>query len=1002
MNKKFLICIFAIVVILCCVFSACSLFDKPNNPDNPDVGDKTSYKLENLSIGAETFKFVYDGAPKTFAVTLYDHGKAVAEIKPNEAHPDLTLEFANNVEVGWGTVTVKAKSGSNKFSGTVSAVFEIKLNDSRVDAADFAALKQYLSGGLHGNIRLSADVEIPQGEKITVPANVLLDMGEYTLTNRGELTVCGELIVGSTTSAASTLDLINYGKLTTEKGSAVKFNSNGGIINCGQFEHNGKFAKFPNNFRDNYVYSNSALNFSSSQEVKVCVRKSINDSDVTLQNAAITYTGKEIVPSLGGNSSKDVDYTVTCEKNVDVGKYGATFTATPHSKYYYGQRTFEYEITPAPYETPYKEAFVTALKNANYSPVTFSPKNKTYMEIAVLPNVTVNVSNCSISPLTLAENSVLNVYGDECSIGASGSVTLKNNAEINVLGSAVIYKDVGGSGKINVLQGGELFFYNTVKRVDAAIGNEGAVYSDFALSNVTGGGTATVRRQLEESEITAEKLDYTGQDLQVVANFAHSDDKNYSVAYRSGSDYSASAYPKERGEYQARLRFGEKNKYYCGTVEFGFTVSKGKITVTNSTTLANAITNGNYDRYEIAEWRVIEPFEIPSGNTVIAENVVNNSELTVDGTLSVAVFTNNSGKTLTVADGGLLKLRGNFYNVDGTSVLNLESEESFVNVGVGAVYLCDADNAAVTGQKYIRTANLSAAVFLDVSEARYGVNTKPTFVLQYASAEVSAGEYGVSYLNSSYRTAENGATIRVTAALGSQTFYGQAECSYTVLGGRTTVKTGDELLAALNDLAYGTELCNFEEIATAEKLYLHENNKQGQVDKYHVYSGTTLVVKHRVEYWDIAPDKSKFSFQNNGVIEFRDGGTIEDAYLWQENGTDGVFELYVSAKEHLTYHGGGGTYDYIRLETDLNVESGKTLYIQSAANGVTLDLNGHEINGIEDKSTFEIITGGKTVTVQNGTIVPKIKVTSSPSAVGRVVLNNVTHGEIEDVNGAVR
>lgn len=997
MNKKFLICIFAIVVILCCVFSACSLFDKPNNPDNPDVGGKTSYKLENLSIGAETFKFVYDGAPKTFAVTLYDNGKAVAEIKPNETHPDLTLEFANNVEVGWGTVTVKAKSGSNKFSGTVSAVFEIKINDSRVDAADFAALKQYLSGGLHGNIRLSADVEIPQNEKITIPANVKLDMGEHNLVNYGELTVCGELTVGS---AVSSLDLINYGKLTTERGSTIKFKEYGGIINCGQFEHGGEFGKYPDNFRDNYVYTNSELNFSSNQYVKVCVRKSINDSDVTLQNAEITYTGKPVIPALG-DAQKDVDYAVVCEDNVNVGRYEATFTATPHSKIYYGQRTFEYEITSAPYETPYKEAFVTALKNANYSPVTFNPKNKTYMEIAVLPNVTVNVSNCSISPLTLAENSALNVYGNECSIGASGSVTLKNNAEINVLGSAVIYRDVGGSGKINVLQGGELFFYNTVKRVDAAIRNEGAVYSDFALSNVTGGGAATVRRQLTESEVTAEKLEYTGQDLQVKVTFAHSEDKNYSVSYFIGGDYTASTYPKERGEYQARLRFGEKNKYYCGTVEFGFTVGKGKITVANQTALANAIKNGNYDRYEIAEWRIIEPFEIPVGNTVIAESVINNSEITVTGALSVASFVNNSGKTLTVANGGSLILRGNFYNIDGTSVLNLADGADFSNVGAGAVYLCNGDNAAVTGQRYVRTSNLAEAAFYDVSEARYGVNTQPTFVLRYGSETVSADEYDVKYLNNSYRTAENGAAIRVTAALDSQTFYGQTEYRYTVLGGITTVKTGDELLAALNNLAPETDLCNFEKIETAEKIFLHENNKQGRVDRYHVRSGTTLVVKHRVEYWDITPDKSKFSFQNNGVIEFRDGGTLEDAYLWQKNGTDGVFKLFVSAKEQLTYYGDGGAYDYICLEQDIYVNSGSVLYIQPAENGVTLDLNGHTINGIEDKSTVEIVTGGKTVTVQNGTIVPTLKVTSTPSAAGRVILQNVTCGAVTDPDGIV-
>ena len=92
------------------------------------------------------------------------------------------------------------------------------------------------------------------------------------------------------------------------------------------------------------------------------------------------------------SAEKDVDYTVTCAENVNVGKYDVTFTATKHSKYFYGQVTFNYEITHAAKEEKYPEAFAETLKNPNYSPVTFAPEYKQYLAISVLDGVTVNVT----------------------------------------------------------------------------------------------------------------------------------------------------------------------------------------------------------------------------------------------------------------------------------------------------------------------------------------------------------------------------------------------------------------------------------------------------------------------------------------------------------------------------------------------------------------------------------------------------------------------------------
>lgn len=997
MKKSYLIAIIALFAVLCLCLAGCDLFGKPGNPDNPDA----VYDLSKLQVGLDNASYVYDGNAHFPTVTLLNGNVNVATVGKDAPHAELDAIYADNVEIGRASVTVRAKSGAKRFVGSLQAHFSITANNARAEVSDYASLKHRLAG-FYGNIALAADVEIPQGEIITVPANVKLDMGEHSLTNRGELVLRGVLQLGVNSSwSNSAYDLTNYGKFVTEQGSQILFRSGGNIVNCGQFVHNGEFKRHEQNFGDNYVYSDGELGFASSQEVKVCVRAPFDRADVALNQDSFTYTGKAIAPVLD-SAEKDVDYTVTCAENVDVGKYGVTFTATKHSRYFYGAVTLNYEITPAAKEAQYPEEFAATLKNPNYSPVTFAPKSKQYVEFSVLDGVTVNVSNCVLKGVTLGQNAVLNV-ANGVNAALPGNIALSKDSALNILGKSVLYGQIGGSGQVNVSEGGELYFDAEVAKPDVVINNEGKLYADFDLSFVGGEGSVTTRRALSANELTVNKLDYTGRGLDADVSFTHSDELNFTLSYFFDDGYTSLQKPVNLGNYQGRVTFAATNKYYCGNVDFDFLVSKGKITVNNSAELLTAMQTGNYDRYEISDWQIGSPFEIPSGETVIAENVVNGSELTVSGTLSVTAFVNDSGKTLTVSGSGVLELRGNFCNVDDTSVLSLASGANYKNVGAGAAYLCMEDNEFVTGQKYIRTNNLAEAVFGNVAEAVYNVNTKPSFDLVCNSSNVSVGEYTVNYFNHTHRTEENGAQLTVTAVPYSRTVYGKAVYRYTVLGGKTTVSTGDELLAALNNTVYGTDLCNWAQIETSAKIYLHENNKQGKVDNYHVGKGTTLVVKHRIEYWDSVPNKEKFSFRNDGVIELRDGGTIEDAYLWQKD-SDGSFKLYVSDISHLSRSGDSATYDYIRLESDVYVDSGKSLTVYAAKNGVTLDLNGHTVKGIEDKTVLNVVTRGKTVTILNGAIQPALKLEvgakyDASDGVGNVVLQRVTHGVTQNASG---
>ena len=997
MKKIFLILLIVLVAALCASLIGCGLFGKPNGPDGPDNPNGTDkvYNLSKLQIALEEFSYVYDGNAHTPTVYLSDGNVQVAEVGANKPHGELNVAYADNVEIGQASVTVSAKNGAKRFVGSATVYYKITANNARTEVSDYTSLKDCIERS-YGNLVLSADVEIPQDESLTIPKNVTLDVNTRKLINRGELILKGQLQIGGDGMWGDDVyDLVNYGKLATEQGSKIIFKSFGNVVNHGQFVHNGEFAKHKDNYRDNYVYSDSDLNFSSSQYAKVYVRVPFAEADVSLAENTFSYGEK--VSLLLDKSDRDVDYTVTYESNVNAGKYDVTFTATEHSRYFYGERTFEYEITRIAYDAQDSDAFLNALQNANYSPVSFQPKLLSFMtDVRVLPNVTVNVSNCSIANLSLAENALFNA--DDAYLRA---VSVEKGAELNVSDAVVVYNRIDGQGAVNVLPTGELYFGSEASKPDLQINNSGSVYADFDLSGVSGSGVKTVRRQLSGSEITADNLDYTGENLQASPVFEHSDEQNYNLYYFIDGEYTSLKSPKERGVYQAEVRFSDKNKHYCGSTAFSFEVVRGKITVTNTTSLTNALNDDNYDRYEIANWQIDSSFTLPAGKAVIAQNVVNKSELTVLGTLSVTSFTNSSESSLTVSGSGLLKLSGDFYNTDETSVLSLESGANYRNVGSGAAYLSRDGNDLITGLKYVRTESISAAEFQNVSQAVYKLNTKPTFELVYNSAVISADDYSVNYVGNFERTEENGAQIVVTAAPDSKVYYGKAICPFTVLGGSVTVNSQSELAVALNNVAQNTELCNWATVTTGKAFTIKFNGNNALLNNFRVRNGTTLEVKHNVEFDDLIFDKTKYVLQNDGVIEIHGAAQLERARLWQDNGT-GVFKLFASDAAHLKNYALSANYDYIRLDGDVYLESGDTLTVYSAVNGSTFDLNGHTVKGIN--ATLTIATRGKTLTILRGIIQPTLKLSvgnkhDEADGVGRVILQNVTHSTVDNGDG---
>ena len=1023
MKKTFLVLFAAFLAVLCISMAGCGLFGNPDNPDKPDGDDV--FKLENATIGRKGGSDYYTGLPITFDVILYNgKNEQVAEIKAGEQHPELNVVFTDNVEVGTAKVTVTAKSGSKKFSGQTEMSFDIRPDPKTAYVGDFVSLRQYLEGGRYAVLELTAEVEIPEGEKIEIASNTKLCLGGFDLVNNGEIINRGTFVVGGSMNNSG--NLINHGKFVNTEDAKFTFDSYGGIIHDGQLENYGKFDKSPNNYFDVYVYADAEINVEFPYFVRICNRVPMSDESVVLQNASMPYTGNAIIPSLMlGEVGKD--YEITCEQNVNVGSYTATFTATKCSKYYTGQAALSYTIAPIAYKTTIESAFLKAVQSPNYNVITYDPEHyNTKPKFTLLEGVTLNIADCdptieniaagvtvnfndfcTLTVKNIGENATLN-FGRYCNIVALAdqTITLGSNAKLKVKDGnsdtkrnrLVVLSNVAGEGSIDVGMRGELFFGSNVTSVGVPIENGGIVYSNFELNNVTNVqygtlvGTEVVRRQLTEADVTVTNPEYTGENVNVVYAFDNRDDDNSSLYYKYDGmvDETRKVLPKEVGDYQAELRFSDTDKNYFGVFEFDFKVAKGVYSASNSSKLMQAIESGNYDRYVITgNWWNSDTLELPAGETFTARaTLTNNGAITVNGTLVIEKGINSDSKSLTVKDGGKLVINGSFFN---SEIAELTIEEGATVQNNGTVYLCAEDYAAISGNKVLRKP-LAEATFTVTDPAVYKTKPAPDFELRYGGNLIDESAYAAIFSNNQSRTVGNDATATVTAKADDVNYYGSATYAFPVLGGEINVSNNSALYSALNDVA-ANGLCNYATITTSWYFSIMEND-DGTVADFSVREGTTLAVKHNVGFYDSAPNFAKYNLKNDGVIEIYGAARLRYANKWQENGS-GTFKLIASEASHFDRTGETPYYDEIILEKDIDLGASGSLKFYASVNGTTVNLNNHKIS-VSSTRSVTIYTRGNEITVTSGRIEGKVVIAreDTPSqnteAAGKVILRNLT------------
>ena len=158
-------------------------------PWNPATGEETQRSLSVCAVNLAGGNYVYDGTPKTPAVTVTDGTVVLAE------KVAYTVSYSNNVNVGAATVTVQ---GVGEYGGTVTRSFTI---------GKAAPTLQFAAGSVSHTF---GDAVFKNSLKATTDGSVSYSSGNVnvaTVDGSGNVAICG---AGTTVITAQAAAGMNY------------------------------------------------------------------------------------------------------------------------------------------------------------------------------------------------------------------------------------------------------------------------------------------------------------------------------------------------------------------------------------------------------------------------------------------------------------------------------------------------------------------------------------------------------------------------------------------------------------------------------------------------------------------------------------------------------------------------------------------------------------------------------------------------------------------------
>lgn len=949
MKKRSVITMLLLVSILavCLALAACDGLSSSNKKEVYDLGDS-----RRIGIMPTAYQPLYDGLPKTPSFTITDGYDIIDTYDPAIQHPDLRVEYSDNVNVGTAKAVFTAVEGSSRYKGSRTVEFQILPVTSTVVAADINALKELLDGN-RTSVLLSAAIEVPEGEVLTVPENVTLDLGSYALTNNGTFVNCGTILVSPVAGGLPTV--CNNGEFC-----------NNGTINLGNdaaFFNNGTFV----NATNASVRAGNTSGFYTQTDVensdkieRYFRRYDLDEYEVSLSFSETVYNGYEQRPSV--SIVKDnlpapdyADYTLTYADNLNAGTASVTVEATEYSKTLTGSVTLRFEILRAEKTVTNSTDFYSALENSNYSKIIFD----TIAEVRLSQNFTVPEDTSvviSASNLTtdgtvtnngsLAINETWTCKGALTNNGTLtarcpnvafndtvhnyGTLTLcasvQNNLVLLNAGTLSTEEEFVNNAFLNNM--GEFvnagtFFQAAEAEISASapLINNGTVYADEQL-DVFQGGVFVVRELLGADNVTLSDTTfvYDGYPHFATPSFGKEnvDRSSYTLSYRYVGSEESGIRPVNAGVVEVFVSFLPTSTTYYGGYTLQYEILPGSTSANGFAELQSALSDNNYNAVTLnGNVNVSSPITVRSSCTLtVAEGVdaINFSEITVNGTLIVnGRFAEKEGSSLVFGTGGIFENNGlAYFNETAPAPL------------------------AGTGTNFVRS-SLKTAVAHDFPEsAKYGTDTTPDVVLYFGDTMLEKGvDYTTSYLNCSNVTKKGEFAQAVSKATTfSEKYYGTHTAKYTVLAGEISVATFDELYAALNDIAYDN-VCNYGTITlTANVSKAHDSYQSLYVT---VAENTTLVLgNHNLSLR--SSSTGRIFLVNNGTIEIYKKNNFANSASYSGSGkvvayADNARDAYALAWcAHV-----------IKLSADIT----DYLYISSSLfDSVTVDLNGHTLTSL--------------------------------------------------------
>ncbi len=400
-------------------------------------------ELSQCSITLSETAYIYDGTPKTPAVTVRDGNKTLLE------DIDYTLSYEDNINVGTGKVSVTG-TGTGDYTGTVTKEFTITEAEPPVEEPK--ELSQCI-------ITLSETAYIYDGTPKTPTVTVrdgnktLLEDTDYTLSYKdninvgtGKVSVTG---IGNYTGTETKEFAITEAEPPVEEpkelSQCIITLSETAYIYDGTPKTPTVTVKDGNktlledtdytlSYEDNINVGTGKVSVTgigdytgtetkeftiTEAEPPVQEPKELSQCIITLSETAYTYDGTPKTPTVtvrDGNKTllEDTDYTLSYENNINVGTGKVSVTGTGD---YTGTVTKEFAITKA--APPVQE-----VKEVSQCIITLSQTAYTYDGTPKTPMVTVRDGNKTL----LKDTDYTLVYENNINAG-TGKVTITGTAD---------------------------------------------------------------------------------------------------------------------------------------------------------------------------------------------------------------------------------------------------------------------------------------------------------------------------------------------------------------------------------------------------------------------------------------------------------------------------------------------------------------------------------------------------------------------------------------------